>query len=52
MQKNPRLAKAYYDLGLLYAQDKKNAEARAAFEKYLQYGTNEDAPHARTPRSA
>ncbi len=43
MQKNPRLAKAYYDLGLLYSQDKKNAEARAAFEKYLQYGTNEDA---------
>jgi tetratricopeptide (TPR) repeat protein len=43
VQKNPRLAKAYYDLGLLYAQDKKNAEARQAFEKYLQYGTNEDA---------
>ena len=43
VQKNPRLAKAYYDLGLLYSQDKKNAEARAAFEKYLQYGTNEDA---------
>ena len=43
VQKNPRLAKAYYDMGLLYSQDKKNAEAKAAFEKYLQYGTNEDA---------
>ena len=43
VQKNPRLAKAYYDLGLLYSQDKKNTEAREAFEKYLQYGTNEDA---------
>jgi tetratricopeptide (TPR) repeat protein len=43
VQKNPKLAKAYYDLRLLYSQDKKNAEARAAFEKYLQYGVNEDA---------
>jgi len=45
VQKNPRLAKAYYDMGLLYAQDKKNAEAKAAFEKYLQYGAGagEDA---------
>ena len=43
VQKNPRLAKAYYDLGILYSQEKKAAEARAAFEKYLQYGTNEDA---------
>ena len=43
MQKNPKLAKAYYDLGILYSQDKKTAEAREAFEKYLQYGAGEDA---------
>ena len=34
---------AYYDLGVLYTQDKKNAEAREAFEKYLKYGVHEDA---------
>ena len=43
VQKNPRLAKAYYDLGLMYSQEKKTAEARAAFEKYLKYGVSEDA---------
>jgi hypothetical protein len=30
-------------MGVLYSQDKKNAEAKAAFEKYLEYGSNEDA---------
>ena len=40
--KNPRFAPAYYDLGILYSQEKKTTEARAAFEKYLQLGTNED----------
>ncbi len=43
VQKNPRLAKAYYDLGIMYSQERRNAEARDAFQKYLDYGTGEDA---------
>ena len=43
VEKNPRYAPAYYDLGILYSQEKKPAEAREAFEKYLQYGVKEDA---------
>ena len=27
----------------MYSQEKKTAEAREAFENYLEYGTNEDA---------
>ena len=42
VQKNPKLAKAYYDMGIMYAQERKNREARAAFEKFLEYGSNED----------
>ena len=45
VQKNPKMAKAYYDLGLMYSQERKNPEARAAFEKYLEYGSNEDPGH-------
>ena len=45
VQKNPKMAKAYYDLGMMYAQEHKNPEARTAFEKYLEYGTHEDASH-------
>ena len=37
--KNPKLAKAYYDMGIMYSQERKNPEARAAFEKYLEYGS-------------
>jgi tetratricopeptide (TPR) repeat protein len=43
VQKNPKLAKAYYDLGIMYSQERKNPEARAAFEKYLENGPHEDA---------
>ena len=43
VEKDPKFAKAYYDLGIMYSQEKKTAEARAAFEKYLQYGTSEDS---------
>ena len=27
----------------MYSQERKNPEARAAFEKYLEYGSHEDA---------
>ena len=27
----------------MYSQERKGPEARAAFEKYIQYGTHEDA---------
>ncbi len=43
VQKNPKYAKAYYDLGIMYSLERKNPEARAAFEKYLEYGSHEDA---------
>ncbi len=37
-------AKAYYDLGILYSQEKQERpRRRAAFENYLKYGTHEDA---------
>ena len=32
---DPKLAKAYYDLGIMYSQERKNPEARSAFEKVL-----------------
>jgi len=43
VQLNPRLAKAYYDLGILYSQERRTSEAAAAFRKYLETGTSEDA---------
>jgi len=41
--KNPKHSKAYYDMGIMYSLERKNPEARAAFEKYLEYGAHEDA---------
>ena len=41
---NPRLAKAYYDLGILYSQERRVEDSANAFRKYLEYGTSEDAP--------
>jgi Flp pilus assembly protein TadD len=43
IEKDSKLAKAYYDLGILYAQERKTAEAREAFENYLKNGAGEDA---------
>ena len=36
----------------MYSQERKNPEARAAFEKYLEYGTHEDAGAAQGRRGA
>ena len=43
LDKDPRHAPAYYDLGILYSQERKTAEAKEAFENYLKYGVHEDA---------
>ena len=43
VQKNPKLAKAYYDLGIMYSQERKKPRRGTAFEKYLEYGSHEDA---------
>jgi hypothetical protein len=39
---NPKLAGAYYDLGVLHAQSRRHEEALTAFRNYLKYGVNED----------
>jgi hypothetical protein len=43
VDKDVHHAPAYYDLGILYTQEKKNAQAKDAFESYLKYGVHEDA---------
>src|SRR6185369_13406629 len=40
-------ARSYYDLGILYSQEKNREGAKEAFEKYLEYGTSEDAASRR-----
>ena len=40
-------ARAWYDLGILYSQEKNTEGAKEAFEKYLEYGTSEDAASRR-----
>ena len=44
MQKNPRLAKAYYDMGLLYSQEQEERRgARGVREVPASTAANEDA---------
>ena len=51
LEHNPKLAGAYYDLGVLHAQARRQEEALTAFRNYLKYGINEDPKSRRTPRT-
>ena len=42
IQDDPRMSGAYYDLGLLYSQDRRYEEALAAFKKYLATSDRRD----------
>jgi hypothetical protein len=37
------MASAYYDLGILYSQNKQDEKAKEAFSKYLEYAPRDDA---------
>ena len=52
VQKNPRLAKAYYDMGLLYAQDKKTPRRARRSRSTCSTAPTRTRLRARTPRNA